>query len=77
MLPTGRASTVGCADGRLPEPTPAPVIAIAIVSYLGTSSTFDAAIASFAETFADQNHRDYEKLQKAVAGGRIVAWTGL
>jgi Uncharacterized protein conserved in bacteria (DUF2252) len=50
---------------------------IAIASYLGTSSTFDAAIASFAETFADQNHRDYEKLQKAVAGGRIAAQIGL
>jgi uncharacterized protein (DUF2252 family) len=50
---------------------------IAIAAYLGASPAFDRAIASFAESYADQNQRDYEALQKAVAEGRITAQTGL
>jgi uncharacterized protein (DUF2252 family) len=44
---------------------------IAIASYLGKGSTFDEAMAAFAETYADQNERDYEALQAAAAEGRI------
>jgi hypothetical protein len=44
---------------------------IAIASYLGKSDTFDQAIAAFAETYADQNERDYGELQAAAADGRI------
>ena len=33
---------------------------IAIASYLGNGTTFDRAIAEFAEVYADQNERDYE-----------------
>jgi uncharacterized protein (DUF2252 family) len=43
----------------------------AIASYLGKSDTFDKAIAGFAETYADQNERDYEALKAAAASGRI------
>jgi uncharacterized protein (DUF2252 family) len=50
---------------------------VAIASYLGTSDSFDQAMASFAETYADQNERDYAALEAAVASGRIVAQTGL
>ena len=50
---------------------------IAIASYLGKSDTFDRAIATFAETYADQNERDYRALQDAVEDGRIEAQTGL
>jgi uncharacterized protein (DUF2252 family) len=50
---------------------------IAIASYLGNSSTFDDALVEFAETYADQNERDYGELKKAVADGRITAETGL
>jgi hypothetical protein len=50
---------------------------IAIAAYLGTGTTFDQAIAEFAETYADQNQRDYEALQQAVASGRVKAETGL
>ena len=50
---------------------------IAIAAYLGTSPAFDRAIASFAEAYADQNPRDYQALQKAVAEGRVSAQTGL
>ena len=44
---------------------------IAIASYLGKSDTFDNAIAGFAETYADQNERDYEALKAAADAGRI------
>jgi uncharacterized protein (DUF2252 family) len=44
---------------------------IAIAAYLGKSDTFDRAIAAFAETYADQNERDYAALREAAADGRI------
>jgi hypothetical protein len=50
---------------------------IAIAAYLGSSKTFDNAIASFAETYADQNQRDYDALVQAASVGRIVAESGL
>ena len=37
------------------------------------SDSFDRAMASFAEAYADQNERDYAALQDAVASGRVVA----
>jgi hypothetical protein len=51
--------------------------AVAIASYLGTNRAFDRAIAAFAESYADQNERDYDALKQAVASGRIRAETGL
>ncbi len=50
---------------------------VAIASYLGSGDTFDRAMATFAEAYADQNERDYAALQEAVASGRVVAETGL
>ena len=50
---------------------------IAIAAYLGTSDTFDRAMVSFAEAYADQNERDYDALQDAVASGRVAAETGI
>jgi len=50
---------------------------VAIASYLGQSATFENAIASFAETYAEQNQRDYDEMRKAVASGRITAETGI
>ena len=50
---------------------------IAIASYLGKSDVFDQALVRFAETYADQNERDYQALQAAVDAGRIKAQTGL
>ena len=46
---------------------------IAIAAYLGRSNSFDRAMASFAETYADQNQRDYRALKQAAASGRIIA----
>jgi uncharacterized protein (DUF2252 family) len=50
---------------------------VAIASYLGKSDVFDNAIADFAETYADQNERDYQALADAVSSGRIKARTGV
>ena len=51
--------------------------AIAIASYLGGGDSFDRALASFAETYADQNERDYGALKEAERTGRIAVETGL
>ncbi len=51
--------------------------AIAIGSYLGGGDSFDRALASFAEAYADQNERDYRALQEAAQSGRVAAETGL
>ena len=50
--------------------------AIAIAAYLGKGDSFDRALATFAEAYADQNERDYEAVSEAVASGRLVAETG-
>jgi hypothetical protein len=47
--------------------------AIAIASYLGKSDSFDRALATFAEAYADQNERDYAALRTAVDSGRVAA----
>jgi uncharacterized protein (DUF2252 family) len=46
---------------------------IAIAGYLGKGDSFDKAMAAFAESYADQNERDYEALQTAVDEGRVQA----
>jgi uncharacterized protein (DUF2252 family) len=48
---------------------------IALAAYLGGSGRFDQAIADFAETYADQNERDYAALQAAVKDGKAQAAT--
>jgi len=50
---------------------------IAIASYLGKGDVFDVAIADFSVAYADQNERDYARLQAAVKKGTIKAQTGL
>jgi uncharacterized protein (DUF2252 family) len=50
---------------------------VAIAAYLGSGKSFDNAIRSFAESYADQNERDYLALRKAAADGRIAVKTGL
>ena len=49
---------------------------IAIAEYLGSGDVFDRALAEFAESYADQNERDYEAFQDAVRGGRLAAEAG-
>ncbi len=45
----------------------------AIAGYLGTSETFDEAIAEFSMAYADQNERDYGAFTDAISQGRIAA----
>jgi len=47
--------------------------AIAIGAYLGSGTSFDKAIARFADAYADQNERDHSVLVEAIAGGRVEA----
>lgn len=44
-----------------------------ISGYLGTESTFDAAVADFAIAYADQTERDHTELVAAIKSGRIKA----
>ncbi|MFE7652273.1 DUF2252 domain-containing protein [Streptomyces bottropensis] len=46
---------------------------IAIAAYLGSGDSFDRALATFAEAYADQNERDHQALVDAVHAGRLPA----
>ena len=46
---------------------------IAIAAYLGSGDSFDRALATFAEAYADQNEHDHQALVDAVRSGRLVA----
>ena len=74
-VPAG-AAYGSCAAGRSPAPTPAPATGSHRL-LPRQSDTFDQAIAAFAETYADQNERDYPALKEAVDSGRVKAETGL
>ena len=50
---------------------------IAIAAYLGNNASFDKALARFAESYADQNERDYEAFAAACKSGRLHAEEGL
>ncbi len=50
---------------------------IAIAAYLGNNATFDKALARFAESYADQNERDYEAFAAACKSGRLHAEEGI
>ena len=50
---------------------------VAVASYLGNNPTFEKALCSFAETYADQNERDYETFAKACKSGRLHAEEGI
>ena len=50
---------------------------IAIAAYVGSSPSFQRTLVSFAESYADQNQRDFDALRQAVADGRISAQTGV
>ncbi|MFJ4648694.1 DUF2252 domain-containing protein [Streptomyces bobili] len=46
---------------------------VAIAAYLGGGDSFDRALATFAESYADQNERDHQALVDAVRAGRLPA----
>jgi uncharacterized protein (DUF2252 family) len=51
--------------------------AAAIAAYLGSGESFDRAMASFAEAYADQNELDYAAFRFAIDSGRLAAEEGL
>jgi uncharacterized protein (DUF2252 family) len=50
---------------------------IAIAAYLGSSDSFDRAIAAFARAYAERNERDYDALKAAAAAGRVSVESGV
>ena len=64
------ATTLARAHARTSDPAK-------ISGYLGSKDTFDQAIASFAETYADQAERDHAALLAAIKEGRVQAQTGV
>ncbi len=50
---------------------------IALAAYLGNSDVFDNAIADFAGAYADQNERDFQAFNAAIASGRLLAERGV
>jgi uncharacterized protein (DUF2252 family) len=75
MLPEGMALYAGLCGWTLARAHARSGDRIALAAYLGGSGKFDQAIADFAETYADQNERDYAALQAAVKDGRAEATT--
>jgi len=45
--------------------------AVAIAGYLGSGNVFDRAVGEFADSYADQNERDYVAFRDAIAAGRV------
>jgi uncharacterized protein (DUF2252 family) len=62
--------TLARAHARSAEPA-------AIAGYAGRGEALDRALAEYAETYADQNERDYTALESAVSSGRITAGPAL
>jgi uncharacterized protein (DUF2252 family) len=62
------ATTLARAHARTGDPA-------RIAGYLGNRNVFDQAIASFAETYADQAERDHAALLAAIKDGRVQAQT--
>ncbi len=50
---------------------------IAIAAYLGNGGSYDRAMATFAERYADQNERDYAALKEAADSGRVAVQAGV
>jgi uncharacterized protein (DUF2252 family) len=64
------AATLARAHARTSDPAQ-------LSGYLGNRDTFDQAIASFAEAYADQAERDHAALLAAIKEGRVQAQTGV
>ena len=75
LLPTGMAMYARLCGWTLARAHARSGYRVALAAYLGGSDKFDQAIADFAETYADQNERDYAALQAAVKEGKAEATT--
>ena len=49
----------------------------AMAAYLGNNGAFEKALGKFAESYADQNERDYERFAAACKSGRLHAEEGV
>jgi hypothetical protein len=76
-IPQGLATYVGFCAQALARAHARSGDRVAIASYLGSGDSFDRAIVTFAETYADQNERDYTAFKQAQASGRITVETGV
>ena len=77
MLPRGMALYAGLCGWTLARAHARSGDRITLAAYLGGSDKFDNAIVEFAETYADENERDYAALSAAVVSGRAHAQMGL
>ncbi len=59
------ASSLARAHARSVDPA-------VIAGYIGSSDRFDAEVARFSHSYADQNERDYEVFMKAVRDGKLA-----
>jgi hypothetical protein len=75
MVPAGMAVYAGLCGWTLARAHARSGDRVSLAAYLGGSNKFDQAIAGFAETYADQNERDYTALQNAVKEGKAEATT--
>jgi uncharacterized protein (DUF2252 family) len=75
MVPAGMTVYAGLCGWTLARAHARSGDRVALAAYLGSSDKFDQAIADFAETYADQNERDYAALQTAVKDGKVEAAT--
>jgi uncharacterized protein (DUF2252 family) len=75
MVPAGMTIYAGLCGWTLARAHARSGDRVALAAYLGGSDAFDQAIADFAETYADQNERDYAALQAAVKEGKVEATT--
>lgn len=51
--------------------------AVALAAYLGSGKKLERAMLEFAESYADQNDRDYAVVSAAIAEGRLTATPGI
>ena len=75
MIPPGMRVYAGLCGWALARAHARSGDRVALAAYLGGSGAFDQAIADFAETYADQNERDYAAFQAAVKEGKVEATT--
>jgi uncharacterized protein (DUF2252 family) len=71
LRPAGLGFYGGLCAGSLARTHARSGDSVAITAYLGTSDTFDAAVADFSEAYADQNERDHAAFKKAIVDGTV------
>jgi len=49
---------------------------VAIAGYLGSNDSFDEALVEFANSYADQNEKDYEAFMQQIRSGKLIAIEG-